>query len=87
MITALLRELSFQGMNPTIVDEVDDYTSYVGYIKQGKTGTDLAKMADAIWVIKLIETVGTITTVKYASGLTDFSVEWDERVNYTYLFP
>jgi hypothetical protein len=74
-------------MNPSAVDVVDDDNSYVGYIKQGTTGSDAVKAADDIWVIKKIVTSGTVTTVKFADGSTEFNKAWDDRADYTYMYP
>jgi len=52
------------------------------YVGKAKCGT---ATSEAYWQIKKLTWSGsTCTAVKYASGVTTFTKEWDDRATYTY---
>jgi len=62
----------------TIVDEVSAATTYVGTAIAG------ADTAAAFWRIKRISVSGTVTTIEFADGDTQFDNVWDNRAILSY---
>lgn len=82
MNNVLLREITFNGLNPSIFEELDGGITYIGYCKFG-TQTENTKS----WCIKRVQVNGNITTQKWAEGSLNFNLKWSERANYEYHFP
>lgn len=82
MNNALLRDLAFNGLNPSIVEELEGGVTYIGYCKFG-TETENEKS----WCIKKVQAVGNTTVQKFAEGSLNFNLQWSERANYSYYFP
>jgi hypothetical protein len=62
----------------TLIDEVSKTLSYVGDAEPGSLSSA------ASWKIRRIQTVGTITTVSFADGNSNFDNVWDNRASLTY---
>jgi hypothetical protein len=62
----------------TIIDEVNKNLSYVGD-SEPSTATSAS-----LWKIRRIQTIGTVTTIAYADGNSDFDNIWDNRASLTY---
>ena len=62
----------------TYADEVDASNTYVGESAPGVAVTTAA------WRIKKVVVAGTITTVKYADGVSTFTKIWNSRTGYSY---
>lgn len=60
---------------------IDEVSSTITYVGSGKIGS---LTSDSIWQIKKIEVSGTITSIKYADGVSSFTKVWDNRATYTY---
>lgn len=62
----------------TLIDEPDSTITYVGKAAMGSA------TSDTVWQIKRISVSGTVTTISYADGVSNYTKEWDERTNYSY---
>jgi hypothetical protein len=62
----------------TLLDEVSDSVTYVGAASAG-TNTSASS-----WQLKKISVSGTVTTVAFADGNTNYDNTWDDRASYTY---
>lgn len=62
----------------TLIDEVDSSTTYIGKTRMG------GDIGQEVWQIKKIAVSGTITTISYADGNTNYDNEWDERASLSY---
>lgn len=60
------------------VDDTGDFI-YVGEANVGSSTSDSA------WRIRRLQEVGTITSVLWASGSSDFNKVWDDRSTYSYM--
>ena len=69
---------STSSLYTVLLDEVDSNTCYVGYAEPGSA------LGSAIWRIKKIVVSGTVLSVKFADGNTNFDNVWDNRVSLTY---
>ena len=62
----------------TIVDEASASVTYLGKADPG-TGA-----ASALWQIQRITTSGTVTTIEFADGNSDFDNVWNNRASLSY---
>lgn len=62
----------------TLVDEVSSSVVYVGKAHSG-TATSAGS-----WQIKKITISGTLTTIAFADGDTEYNNSWDNRASLTY---
>lgn len=62
----------------TLIDEASATITYVG-----KASTS-ALTSNAVWQIMKMETSGSITTISYADGNSEFDNIWDNRASLTY---
>lgn len=60
------------------LDEVSATVTYIGIAAPVAVETDL------VWQIRKITIVGTVTSIKYASGEDRFNKSWSLRATYTY---
>lgn len=59
----------------------DEASSTVTYIGEAESGSS---SSDAVWRIKKFTFSGSITSLQWASGNTDYDKVWDNRTSYTY---
>ena len=61
---------------------IDDYTTpnktYIGKAVAG------SGEGEVVWQIKCLDETGNFLKIQFADGVSTFSKEWDERVNYSY---
>lgn len=62
----------------TIIDEVNKNLSYVGDAIPGTV------TSASLWKIRRIQTSGSVTTVSFADGNSNFDNIWDNRASLTY---
>ena len=77
--TTLLLQMTFDGISPAKVDEVDMNTTYVGFCKDSCKGVD-----DPTWLIKRIKKEGTEQTITFANGKKKYTQKWSERYDLDY---
>lgn len=62
----------------TLIDEVDASNTYVGYATVG------ASTGSSVWKIKKIVVSGTVTSVLYADGDSNYDNSWNSRASLSY---
>lgn len=59
-------------------DEASNTVTYIGEAESGSASSD------PVWRIKKFTVSGSITSLQWASGNTDYDKIWDNRTSYTY---
>lgn len=85
-MNGLLREISFNGIAPSVIDEKSETLTYIGYARVPSDIEEAHKESKPIWAIKRIEKTGNVTKIKWANGSQSFTNKWSERDNYTYKY-
>lgn len=75
----ILNAIYADGLQPSVIDEVDENTTYIGYCLP-----DCKSFSENKWLIKRIKTNESIQTIGFPSGSRKFDKAWDKRTNYTY---
>lgn len=60
------------------IDEVDATTTYFGFAAVGSS------TASAVWRIKRMTVSGTVTSILFADGNSNFDNVWDNRASLSY---
>ena len=61
------------------IDEVSTVLTYIGRATIGSLDTD------PVWSIMQITVVGTVTSILYSGGTTEYSSVWADRASLSYL--
>ena len=69
---------SWQAEQKTLIDNFSDTVTYIG-----KSAPN-ASTSSAVWLIKKITESGTVTTIAYADGDSQYNNIWDNRTSLTY---
>lgn len=73
--------LSTTGLDSDKITNVDEVSGSVTYVGTAVVGT---LESAAAWAIQKLEVTGTVTTIKWADGVTTETKVWDDRATFTY---
>ena len=69
---------SHEAQLKTLIDEFSDTVTYIGKAAPG------ASTSSSVWLIKKITESGSVTTVAFADGDSNFNNVWDNRTSLSY---
>jgi hypothetical protein len=81
MKNLFFRDITLNGLAPSIIEEDENGITYFGYCK-----FNCSSEYENAWAIKRIQTIGNITYTKWAEGSVNFNLKWSDRKSYSYKF-